>query len=175
MVRDLRGLFVTACLAIGAAAVVFPFLPGRWPNPLHEGTVARADDVQRLAATNAAVADACARGDVGAFEAATTSAHRASLARGLAAVDAVLDTRTLRAIGESVGRCDWFALPLLAGEVRGTRAVVVIARPHGDGAQMLSYVWDGRHLRFDGGRHLPAVRTTDAARTAVATEFAAPR
>ncbi len=175
MVRDLRGLCVTACFAIGAAAAVFPFLPGPWPNPLREGPVAHADDVQRLAATNAAVADACHRGDVGAFEAATTSAHRQKLARGLAAVDAVLDPRTLHGIGEAVGLCDWYALPMLAGEVRGNRAIVVIARPRGDGAQMLSYVWDGRRLRFDGGRHLPSARTTDAARGALAAEFAAER
>ena len=64
-------------------------------------------------------------------------------------------------------------MPRLCGEVRGRRSFVVVARPAGDGAWMLSFYWNGRTMQFDGATHLAAVRTPDEARAAMHKAFAA--
>lgn len=175
MIRDPRSMVATALLAVGAAALVFAWTPGAWPNPLPDGPVGSADAVRQLAETTSAVAEACARGDVPAFAAATTGEHRERVARRLAAVDGVLDGATLQTFGAEAGRIDWCAQPLLAGEVRGVRTAIAVARPDGDGAQLLSFVWDGRRMRFDGARHAPSARSPAAARAAVEAVVAEPR
>lgn len=171
MTTDRRGFVATALFAIGAAALVFAWLPGAWPCPLREGPVTSATDVPEVVAAARATAAACSNGDVAAFVAATTRDHRARIARQLAAVDAALDTRSLRAIGVESARVDWFAQPMWAGLVRGRRAVFAVARPEGDGAQLMSFVWDGRRVLFDGARHAPNVRSSVAAQAAVHASF----
>jgi len=173
MVSSRGGFATTALLAIGAAGVTFACLPGAWPSPLSSGPIAPTADVQPLTAAVRSVAEACARGDLGAFEAATTRSHRDRLERNLAAVDGVLDGKTLRALGEEQARTDSWSLPRLAGEVRGTRALVVVARPDGAGASLLSFVWNGHTMLFDGTTHLPTVRDAAAARAALDRAFAA--
>lgn len=172
MGSERRGLLVTIVLSLGAAAVVFALLPGAWPSPLRDGPVVSPTDLGTLAKATTAVADACERGDLGAFAEATTAAHRDRMARRLAAVDGVLDGRTLRAIGAEVLRQDWLAQPLLAGRVLGRHTVVAVARPDGEGAQVLSFLWDGRRMRFDGGVHVPQATTAVLAEVAVAAALA---
>lgn len=163
-----RGWLVTILCGLGAGALAFGLAPGRWPNPLRDGTTLAPDDLRELAAAAGAVEAACARGDVEGYAAATTAAHRQRLQRQLAVVDGVLDGGTLRALGSAHGRIDWLQQPLLAGHVHGTRVAIAVARPEGDGCQLLAFVWDGRRLQFDGSRHLPAVRSPAAAAAAVA-------
>lgn len=165
-----RGLLSTVVVALGAAAAVFGFLPGAWPNPLPDGPVEEDRSVLRLWAAAAEVDAACARGDVAAFDASVTSAHRERLARELAAVDRRLDGSALRDLSGDRERAysELLVQPLLAGEVRGKRAVVAVQRPGKDGAQLLSFWWDGRTMRLDDSRHAAAVRTPAHARAAVA-------
>ena len=136
------------------------------------GPLVASADVEPLTNAVQSVADACARGDFGAFEAVTTRSHRDRLARGLAAVDGVLDARTLKAIGAEQERSDWWSRPRLAGAVRGGRTLVVVARDDGAGATMLSFVWSGRTMQFDGATHLPNVHTAAEARVAIDRAFA---
>ncbi|MBL8750878.1 MAG: hypothetical protein JNK78_17085 [Planctomycetes bacterium] len=166
-----RGLVATALFAVGAAAVVFACLPGAWPCPLRQGPVTSAAEVPEVVAAVRAAAAACTSGDAAAFAAATTRDHRERVTRQLAAVDATLDARSLRAIGAEGARVDWFAQPMWAGLVRGRRAVVALARPEGDGAQLMSFVWDGHRVLFDGARHAPNVRSSTAAQAAVQAAF----
>ncbi len=168
---DRRGFVAIALFAIGAAALVFAWTPGAWPCPLREGPVMSAADVPEAVAAARAAAVACTNGDVAAFAATTTRDHRERVARQLAAVDAALDTRSLRAMGVESARVDWFAQPMWAGLVLGRRAVLALARPEGDGAQLLSFVWDGRRVLFDGARHAPNVRSSVAAQAAVQAAF----
>ncbi len=153
------------CVSLGASALVFAVLPGDWPNPLPEGPLDLGRGASRLRAAAAAVDAACARGDLAAFGETTTPAHRQQLARRLQTVDLRLDAGTLRDLGNRVG--NWLDLPLLAGRVHGACTAVAVARPAGDGAQVLTFVWDGQRLRFDGSRHAAAVRSTSAAVAAV--------
>lgn len=166
--NERRAWLATTLLALGAGALAFAALPGRWPNPLAEGDAIAPAALRELAAAAAAVDAACARGDGDAFAATTTASHRQRLTRHLAAVDGVLDGGTLQALGNEAGRVDWLAQPVLAGHVRGDRAAVAVARPEGDGCQLLVFVWDGRGMRFDGGRHLPTVRSRAEADAVVA-------
>jgi hypothetical protein len=170
-----RGLLVTALVAVGGAAAVFAWLPAAWPNPWPQGPVSAAHALPRLRGAASAVDAACARGDLAAFAAATTAAHRTGLQRRLAALDRPLDAATLRALGADAALTQWLELPWLAGEVRGERIVIAVARPGGDGAQLLAFVWDGRRLCFDGSRHAPGVHTAAAAAARVATSFDAGR
>lgn len=174
MASDRRGLLVTALVAFGAAAAVFAWVPAVWPNPLPEGTVPPGR-LPQLRAAAVAVDAACARGDLRAFAAATTPAHRDDLQRRLATLDRALDADTLRALGADVAQAEWLDRPLLAGEVRGDRIVLAVARPAGDGAQVLAFAWDGQRLRFDGSYHAVGVRTRAAAAAAVAAGFAPAR
>lgn len=168
------GLGWTVLAALGAAAVVFGFLPGQWPNPLPEGPVAQDRSVLRLWAAAVDVDDACARGDVVAFDATVTKAHRERLARELAAVDRPLDGSALKDLSTDRERAygELLVQPLLAGEVRGKHAVVAVQRPGKDGAQLLTFWWDGWRLRLDDSRHAAAVRTPAHARAAVADAIA---
>lgn len=165
MASDRRGFLVTALLAFGAAALVFAWYPAVWPNPLPQGAVRAGQSVPRLRAAAVAVDAACGRGDLAAFAEATTSAHRDDLQRQLLPLDRVLDAATLRELSTDGALAEWLDAPLLAGEVRGDRVVVAVARPGRDGAQVLAFVWDGRRLRFDGAHHAVGVR--DAATAAV--------
>jgi len=170
MASDRRGLWLTALLAVGAAGVVFGFLPGAWPNPLPQGTLDAEGSRLRLWAAANAVDAACARGDVAAFAGVVTDAHRDRLGRELGAMDRSLDGAALRDLGTRRGLdySAWLARPLLAGEVRGPRAAVAVQRPAGDGVQVLSFVWDGHVLRLDDSRHSPQCKTAAMARAAVA-------
>lgn len=169
-----RGLGWTVVVALGAAAAVFGFLPGQWPNPLPEGPVAGDRDLLRLWAAAVDVDDACARGDVVAFDATVTRDHRERLARELAAIDRPLDAAALKELSTDRERAysELLVQPLLAGEVRGKRAVVAVQRPGRDGAQLLTFWWDGWRLRLHDSRHAAAVRTPAHARAAVADAIA---
>ncbi|MBP8299530.1 MAG: hypothetical protein KA020_04135 [Planctomycetes bacterium] len=165
-----RSYLFTALLAVGSAAVVFAFLPGAWPNPLPQGPLESEGSLLRLWAAAAEVDAACHRGDVAAFDAVVTPAHRERLQRQLAAVDRSLDAEALRSFSLDRDRAysEQLVQPLLAGEVRGQRAVVAVQRAKKDGAQLLAFVWDGHVWRLDGSYHEAAVRTPANARAAVA-------
>jgi len=164
-----KSLAITACLSLGAAGLVLAFLGGAWPNPLPQGPLDDERSLLRIWAAGAAVDAACSRGDLGAFADAVTPALRERLAQRLAAVDRPLDGTALRELGRGRQRpyAELLVQPLLAGEVRGEHVVVAVRRPERDGAQVLTFVWDGRTLRLDDSRHEPAVQTTARARTAV--------
>jgi hypothetical protein len=175
MAREARGLAVTALVSFGAAAAVFAWLPATWPNPLPQGTVRAEGGVPKLRAAAVAVDAACVRGDLAAFAEATTTSHRDELQRRLATLDRALDADTLRALGADGAQVEWLDRPLLAGEVRGDRIVIAVARPGGDGAQVLAFVWDGRRLRFDGSYHAVGVLDATVAAARVAAGFATRR
>lgn len=165
-----RSLLTTALLSLGAAGLVFACLPGAWPNPLPEGPIDAEYDVLQLWAAAAAVDAACYRGDIAAFDAVVTPAHRQRLQQQLAAFDRTLDGATLRDFSLDRDRdySEMLNQPVLAGEVFGKRAAIVVQRPGGDGAQLLSFLWDGKVLRLDDSRHVTAVRSKANARAAVA-------
>jgi len=163
------GLLLTASL--GAAAVVFALLPGAWPNPLPEGELVEPEKAYELRRAAAAVDAACVRGDVDAFVAATTEAHRQAMQASLSALDRRLEPRTLREIGARTSQARWLDAKALAGEVRGSRAAIAVERPDGAGAQILRFQWDGRQFRFDGAQHAPVVRDRLGAKAAVAATF----
>lgn len=165
-----RSYLLTSFAALGAAAVVFAFLPGAWPNPLPQGPLETEGGVLRLWAAAAEVDAACQRGDVAAFDAMVTPAHRDRLQRQLAAVDRSLDAEALRSFSLDRERAysELLVQPLLAGEVHGPRAVVAVQRANKDGAQLLAFVWDGHVWRLDDSFHEVAVRTPANARAAVA-------
>jgi hypothetical protein len=161
-----RNFWVVVCLALGGGALTFAFLPGQWPVPVADGAFEPAVVLPSLRAAAAAVDAACARGDGAAFAAVTTSAHRDELVGRLAALDRQLDAATLHELaGQSVG--DWLQQPTWAGVVRGSRTVVAVGRPGGDGAQLLAFEWDGRRWRFDGSHHQRSVRDVRGAQAAV--------
>ncbi|MBL8752816.1 MAG: hypothetical protein JNK15_05900 [Planctomycetes bacterium] len=160
-----RSTLVTACIAIGAAGVVFAFLPGAWPVPVDDAFVP--DRVMpALRASAAAVDAACARGDAEAFASATTAAHRAELQARLAVVDRALDADTLRELADN-GVVDWLVGEPVAGVHRGARTAVAVARRSGDGVQVLAFEWDGRRWRFDGSEQAQQARSPAAAKAAV--------
>lgn len=164
-----RSLWSTAAVALAAAAVLFGFLPGSWPNPLPQGSRLESQGLQQLRTAALAVDAACARGDLAAFAARVTSDHRSALERQFAAVDQQLDGHALRELwrGRRQRYGDWLAQPLLAGEVRGRTIAVAVPRPDGDGAQLLAFDWDGRALRLAECRHAVGTRSPEAARAAV--------
>ncbi|MCR9248291.1 MAG: hypothetical protein NXI31_24955 [bacterium] len=163
-----RTLWLTALVAIGSALVVFPFLPGKWPSPLPEGAELSSDSLHRLKMAAARVDAACARGDIGSFEAAVTPAHQARLVRQLEAVERRLDGPTLQAFvtDREQGYAELMRRPILASAVLGERAVVAVGRREG-GAQVLEFVWDGRRLRLDRSRQATAVDSAASAKTVV--------
>lgn len=162
---DRGGWLATALFAFGAAALVLALVPAAWPNPLPQGDVAPADALPKLREAATAVDAACSRGDLAAFANATTAQHRADLQQRLAALQLPLDSATLRELAVDAALTPWLDQPLLAGEVRGDRVVVAFARPGGDGAQCLAFVWSGRGWRFDGARHAVGVGTAAGAAT----------
>jgi hypothetical protein len=169
-----RSLGVTILLALGAAAAVLGFAPGAWPNPLPEGELDSERSLLRLWAAATAVDSACRAGDLQQFAAVVTPNHRDTLRRQLAAVDQDLDAAALRALGRQRSHDYGMLLtqPLLAGQVRGQRAVVAVQHPAGAGAQLLAFAWDGQVLRLDESRPLPAVTSVSAAQAAVAEAVA---
>ncbi|MBL8724144.1 MAG: hypothetical protein JNK49_08860 [Planctomycetes bacterium] len=174
--ETMRSLWLTAALALGAAAATFGFLPGAWPNPLPEGDALDDAARGRLGALVATVDAACAKGDVAAFTAAVTQEHRAALVQQLGAVERSLDGATLRELRAARPQSyeDWLAQPMWACEVRGPRIAIAVQRPRGDGAQLMAFVWDGRALRLDASRHLAGVRTLGEARAKVVEAVGAP-
>lgn len=172
-----RSLLVTVSASLGAAALVFGLLPGPWPNPLPQGPLETEGDVLRLWAAAAAVDAACFRGDVEAFDATVTPALRERLQKELAAVDRPLDSAALRDLSTERDRAygEQLVQPFLAGMVRGQRAVVAVQRPRQDGAQVLSFLWDGHTLRLDESVHVASVRTPAHARAFVADAVASRR
>jgi len=169
-----RSLGVTVLLALGAAAAVIGYAPGPWPNPLPQGELDSERSLLRLWAAATAVDTACRAGDVQRFAAVVTAQHRENLQRQLAAVDQTLDASTLRALGRQRVHDHGIMLaqPLVAGEVRGRRAVVAVEHPKGAGVQLLAFEWDGRVLRLDDSRPVPAAQSVAAARAAVADAVA---
>ena len=156
------------CVAIGAAAIVLAWLPSAWPNPLGSGPVDLLRVVPQLEPAAAAVDAACQRGDGRAFASATTAAYRKQLNRRLQVVDGTLDSSTLRAMASDTPCAQWLAQPVLAGHVAGNKAAIAVRRPNGDGAQILTFVWDGQRFLFDGTRHrVGVVRVADAERWVV--------
>jgi hypothetical protein len=158
-----------ACVALGAAALVFPWLPAPWPNPLAEleaapGALQRVAPIVRAAG---AVDAACVRGDERAFRAATTAACRRELAGQLAIVEGALDAATLREIGAARPLSSWLHLPVVASRVDGTRGAVAVERPGTEGVQVLRFVWDGQRLLFDGASPEPRADGPEAADAAV--------
>ncbi len=166
MRRDRSGWWSTVCLALGGAGIVLG-AETTWPNPLADARLSDAQTLLRLRAAAAAIDAACRDGDLAAFAACTTTGHQRRLARALAAVDRRLDETTLVAIAGEQPYGDLLRGRPLAGEVRGDRAVVAVARPRGDGAQLVEFVWDGRRLRLDESRHARSVHDPAAARAAV--------
>lgn len=164
-----RTMCLTAIGAIGAGLLVFPFLPGHWPNPLQEGVRLRAVDLLQLKMAAARVDLACRNGDVARFAEAVTDEHRGRLAQQLEVVERALDRAALRqlATDRDFSFAELLRRPVLASEVRGARAAVAVARPAGDGAQVLEFVWDGRRLRLDDSRQVAAVADRDGARAVV--------
>ena len=162
-----RGWWAVALSAIGIAALVFPWLPGPWPNPLPQGELdfAAPAVVHSLRDAAAAVDAACVQGDLAAFTAAVTPEHRAALDQSLGPLDRVLDAAALRELGAE--RAEWLDADGLAGVVVGERAAIAVRRPEGDGAQVLKFQWDGQRLRFDGSLRAAAVRDAAAAQAAV--------
>lgn len=155
-----------AAAALGAAALVLAALPSERPNPLVASASDAALPALRVAAD--AVDAACARGDTAAFAAATTADFRRELLQRLQAFDGQLDAATLRALAADAPQAAWLRQPLLAARGAGARAAIAVARPDGDGAQLLEFVWDGRAFRVDRMRHAVAVRDRAAAERAVA-------
>jgi hypothetical protein len=141
--------------ALGAAALVFAFLPGAWPNPLPAGDLLGPAAWQPLRAAAVAVDAACQRGDLAAFAAATTSEHRDALQQALDAVDRALDRRALLELARVHTLAAWFDQPVLGGRVVGNRAALVLARSGEAGGQLLAFAWDGQRLRLAACRHLP--------------------
>lgn len=169
-----RGWATTVCASLGLAALVFAFLPGSWPNPLPEGSLTTPGSVVALRRAVAAVDAACQRGDVAAFTAATTDAHRRDVAKALQAFDRNLEARTLREIGARSAQAPWLDAEPFAASVRGRRVAVAVRRPDGAGAQLLTFDWDGRQFRFDGS--VQARDATDATRASRVVDAAlAPR
>ncbi len=165
-----RGLLLTVCGSVGAALLVFALLPGPWPIPLPQGPMEGPSTTVELRRAAAAVDAACQRGDVAAFAAATTSAHRAGVGQSLQALDRRIEPRTLREIGARHCQAGWLDAEALAGEVRGRRAAIAVRRPQGDGAQILTFEWDGRRFLFDGSVQHSSVQ--DGASAAAAIEAA---
>lgn len=159
-----------ACLGVGAAALVFAFLPATWPVPLADGPATSAL-LPGLRASAAAVDAACARGDEAAFASVTTAAHRRTLARRLSAFDGALDAAALRAMASRRQADFLFATPL-AGEVRGARSAVVVPREDGEGSQVLVFEWNGQRWCLDDSHHAVAVRDEETARAVVAEAVA---
>lgn len=165
-----RGWTTTVCVSLGLAALVFAWLPGAWPNPLPEGRIADLGAVVALRRAAAAVDAACQRGDVQAFAAATTEAHRQEFAQTLQTIDRRIEPRTLREIGARSSQLRWFDAEALAARVRGPRVAIAVRRPDGAGAQVLSFAWDGRQFRFDGS--VQARQAVDAVGASAAVDAA---
>ncbi|MCB9879886.1 MAG: hypothetical protein H6835_20025 [Planctomycetes bacterium] len=157
---------MTVLVALGAAALV---LGGRsaWPSPLEEGPIHEGPTLGRLRAAAAAVDAACRTGDVEAFKARTTATHQRWLQRQLAVVDRQLDGRSIGELIADDAYGDLLLAEPLAGEVKDGRAVVAVPRPRGEGAQVMTFVWDGRRLQLDESTHSRAVTDARSARAAV--------
>jgi|JRYL01.1.fsa_nt_gb hypothetical protein len=161
--RSAWWLTIAVALAAGWWAVRSDALQ---PLPPSDGPVTeRALGTVRAAA--AAVDAACQTGDLAAFAARTTAAHRARLDQRLALLDRRLDAETLAAQAVAghyrtvLDRAPW------AGAAAAGRVVVAVPRPAGDGAQVLVFEWDGERLRLDASWHQPTVRDAPAASAAV--------
>jgi hypothetical protein len=158
-----------ACLAIGAAALVLGFIPGRWPNPLTvAATAPLAEKVSPLERAAASVDAACRKGDGVAFASHTTASYRQGLEERLALVDAALTDQTLIAL--SSASPGYFALlqrPVLALRASNSYAAVAVARQNGDGAQLLVFFWNGFQFCLDEIRHAPHVQDVDVAERSV--------
>lgn len=170
-----RTLVSTALVAVGAGLLVFPFLPGAWPNPLAAGTELSAAGLQQLRAAAARVDAACAGGDVVALCAAISPAHRERLEKQLRAVDRGLDTATVRAWAaqRTLSYGDLLEQPLLASEVRENQVALVVRRADG-GTQLVQFLWDGHALRLDDCREAVDAASAPRAR-AVAVDAVMPR
>ncbi len=166
MANERSGWFVTVLVALGAAALVLG-ARSAWPSPLQEGPLDDGPTLGRLRAAAAAVDAACRAGDLAEFKARTTATHQRRLQRQLAIVDRRLDERTLGELIADEAYGDLLLAEPLAGEVRDGRAVVAVPRPRGAGAQVLTFVWDGRRLQLDESTHSRAVVDARSARAAV--------
>ena len=159
-------------VACGGGALLLPWLPGPWPNPLPEGELDLASPaiVDCLREAAATVDAACVNGDLSGFTAAVTAAHRADLGRSLEPLGLALDAAALRQLGAR--QAAWLDADALAGDVVGARAAIAMARPDGDGAQVLTFEWNGERMLLDGSVRILGVRDAATARTAVAAAVA---
>ena len=164
-----RTVVVTALAAIGAALLVFPFLPGRWPNPVPEGAILQDEDLFQLKMAAQRVDLACGRGDLARFGEAVTPEHLQRLQRQLDAIRKPLDAAALKQFhtDRDYSFAELLRMPILACEVKGDRAVVAVDHPAEDGARVLEFVWDGRKMRLDDSRLALEARGPSRARTAV--------
>lgn len=121
----------------------------------------------KVRAAAAAVDAACQAGDLAAFAARTTAAHRERLDQRLALLDRQLDAEALLAQAAAGHYRALLDHAPLAGFAAAGRVAVAAPRPRGDGAQVLVFAWDGERLRLDASLHQPAVRDVPAAAAAV--------
>jgi hypothetical protein len=173
MARSRSAFGLVAAAAAGVALLVTALVPGPWPNPLPQGPLAAGASLQRVRAAAAAVDAACERGDLDAFAGAVTAAHRQRLAGRLQSIDLAFDAAALRGLASGPGCAELQDRDPWAAAVRGDRAVLVVPRRRGDGAQVLTFRWDGHRLRLDGSLHAVAVADADAAAAALEQAFAA--
>lgn len=166
MRSDRSGWLLTVLVAFGAAALVLGARSAS-PSPLSEGEIVAGPTLGRLRAAAAAVDAACRGGDVDEFRERTTREHQQRLGRQLATFDRRLDAGSLQELIANETYGDLLLAEPLAGEVRGERAVVAVPRLRGEGAQVISFVWDGRRLQLDESTHSRAVVDARSARAAV--------
>jgi len=155
--------WLVICVSVGLAALVLAWLPSAWPNPLADERLDPQQALTRLQPAAAAVDAACRAGDRGAFAEATTAGYREDLEARLQVVDGVLDSATLQGMSRASSCEQWLRQPVLAVLVDGEYAAVAVRREQGDGAQVLSFRWDGEQFRLSGMRHAPRVASESAA------------
>ena len=95
-----------------------------------------------------------------------TAAHRRVLARRLQGFGRALDASALRELS-GADPVDWLQAQPLAGRVQGARTAVAMPRRAGDGAQVLTFEWNGRRWLLDGSHHAIAVHDAAAAEAVV--------
>lgn len=160
---------VIVCVAVGSAGILLALLPSPWPNPLGNNGVVATEKTVPLVETAAAVDAACRKGDANEFAALTTASYRRVLERRLDALDATLDSDTLRQIAAAGGGyAGWLRRPVWAAHVKDSYAAVIVSRPdlagEKDGAQVLVFQWDGEQFQLDEVRHATRVFTEPAAK-----------
>jgi hypothetical protein len=146
-----RGSAAVILLSLGAAALVLAKTGDR-PQPCADGPVDPGLVLPDLRAAADQVDAACGRGDLAAFAAVTTAAHRRELERQLQVVDGAADGALLRDLGRARQAGRWLDGDRLAAHAQAGRLVVAMQRANDQGVQLVAFVWDGRRWRYDGAR-----------------------